>query len=349
MYTLRFTDPRCNSNEVDEVGGKNAELGELLEAGVPVPPGFAVTTTFYRTFLEESGIGENIERILGEHDLNDVGSAQSASEQIQVLFDDASLTPELESTLKKAWDELVSEIGSEPAVAVRSSATAEDRPDASFAGQQDTFLNVRGFEAVRNRTIECMASLFSPRSIAYRGQQGFDHETVEASVGIQELADARSAGVMFTVNPANGDRSKARIESNWGLGESVVSGSVTPDSFLVEKPTFEIVERRIQTKDTAIVRAENGTEERSVEPDRREEPSITEEELRELVDIGKQIERHYGSPQDIEWAIDHSGEIYILQSRPETTWKEKEVEGKRSKKTSAVDFLDRNSILPDGS
>ncbi|ELY51097.1 PEP/pyruvate-binding domain-containing protein [Natronolimnohabitans innermongolicus] len=325
-YTLRFDEPACNKDNVQLVGGKNASLGELMavDDSVQVPPGFAVTTTFYEAFIDDQDLVASIEDRLADADVDDDTSVAAASEDIRERIEEASFPSELEDELASAWTELRDRNPSdELEVAVRSSATAEDLPDASFAGQQDTYLNVRDLEQVKQRTKECMASLFTARAISYREENGFDHDEVLISVGIQKMVEARSSGVMFTVNPANGDRSKVRIESNWGLGESVVSGSVTPDSFLVDKPVYKIVDRNITEKRVMTVPTDAGIEEISVDDERTDVPSLTANEIIDLTDVAKAIEQHYGEPQDIEWAIAENGDetqLYILQSRPETTW-----------------------------
>lgn len=325
-YTLRFADSDCNSDNVPLVGGKNASLGELMSIGddVRVPPGFAVTTAFYERFLTEHELAAYVEDRLDGIDCDDTTAVTAASEDIRARIEHEPYPPKLDTALEQAWRELqASSPDNDLEVAVRSSATAEDLPDASFAGQQDTYLNVSSIEQVKQRTKECMASLFTPRAIAYREEQGFDHDEVLISVGIQKMVDARTSGVMFTVNPANGDRSKVRIEASWGLGEAVVSGEVNPDSFLVDKPVYKIVDRNIQIKEVMTESTATGTEEVPVDDDKRSVPSLTADEIIKLTDLAKAIENYYGDPQDIEWAIEESGDekqFYILQSRPETTW-----------------------------
>ncbi|MFC4248316.1 PEP/pyruvate-binding domain-containing protein [Natribaculum luteum] len=330
-YTLHFEAEECHKDNVELVGGKNASLGELMDAGesVQVPPGFAVTTDFYEAFLEEEDLTDFITDRLADVDYSDDNAVAAASDDIRDHIENAQFPSFLEAALEDAWEQLQADDPSDDLqVAVRSSATAEDLPDASFAGQQDTYLNVRDFEEVKERTKMCMASLFTARAITYREEHGFDHDEVLISVGIQKMVEARTSGVMFTVNPANGDRSKVRIESNWGLGEAVVSGTVTPDSFLVDKPVYKIVDRDIKEKNIMTAPTDAGTEEIPVDDDRRDVPSLTADEIVELTDIAKMVERHYSAPQDIEWAIEENGDdkrFYVLQSRPETTWnKEKE-------------------------
>jgi len=329
-FILEFESDKCTKENVELVGGKNASLGELMEAGddVQVPPGFAVTTDFYESFIETQSLDGFITDRLSEVDIDDKDAVVDASDDIREYIENASFPPFLIEELKSAWERLQTKAREgDLQVAVRSSATAEDLPDASFAGQQDTHLNVTDFETVTQRTKECMASLFTPRAIIYREKHGFDQDEVLISVGIQKMVEARSSGVMFTVNPSNGDQSKVRIESNWGLGEAVVSGIVTPDSFLIDKPVYKIVDRNVTDKDVMTVPTDSGTEEVEVADDKRDVPSVTADELIKLTDLAKEIEQHYDEPQDIEWAIEEkedSKQFFILQSRPETTWNEED-------------------------
>ncbi len=339
-YCITFDDDACNGDAVELVGGKNASLGELTQAGVPVPPGFAVTTEFYEAFLESAGLDEIIQERLQAGDLGDADDAAAVGEDIRAAIKSEPFPSELDEALSVAWEELLETYDDDDLeVAVRSSATAEDLPSASFAGQQDSYLGVAGLDDVKRRVRDCIASLFTARAISYREEHGFDHDAVLISVGVQKLVDARSAGVMFTLNPANGDRSKVRIESNWGFGETVVAGEVTPDSFLVDKPIGNIVERNVSTKRVMTARAEAEVETVDVPEDKRDEVSVTDEEIERLTEYARDIENHYGRPQDIEWAIEgEKGEdstIYILQSRPETTWNEEETEESSADDSSA--------------
>jgi pyruvate,water dikinase len=329
-YTLHFEAKECTKDNIDLVGGKNASLGDLMEVGedVQVPPGFAVTTDFYETFLEEQSLGEYLTERLSSVDITDEAAVEAASKDIREHIEHAEFSDTLTNELKESWKQLQSKVKTDDLqVAVRSSATAEDLPDTSFAGQQDTYLNVRDFDSVKQRTKECMASLFTTRAIIYREENGFAHDDVLISVGIQKMVEARTSGVMFTLNPSNGDRSKVRIEANWGLGEAVVSGRVTPDSFLVDKPVYKIVDRNIQQKDMMTVPTDAGIEEVTVPDDKQDVPSLTADELIKLTNLAKTIEQYYNQPQDIEWAIEEQGDdkqFFILQSRPETTWNEED-------------------------
>lgn len=324
-YVLSYDDGACNADAVDLVGGKNASLGELTDADVPVPRGFAVTTAFYDRFLDDHDLDDRIERHLADVDLSDTQAVEQASRRVREEIKRVPFPEELVTALSSAWDDLRETAGADdPAVAVRSSATAEDLPDASFAGQLDTYLNVRGLESVMEKIQECMASLYTARAVSYRHEQGFDRDAVAISVGVQQLVDARSAGVLFTLNPTTGDRSKIYIEAAWGLGEAVVSGEVTPDSFLIDKPVLDIARRDVKTKREKTVTTDDGVETVPVDLECRDEPAVTDGEIVTLAEYGKRIEDHYGTPQDIEWVIETGTDtIYILQSRPETSWNDK--------------------------
>jgi len=317
------------------VGGKNANLGEMLKAGIPVPPGFAITAYAYKKFLEETGLKSKIYKILEEtlKDKADASQYQIASEKIRKLIESIKTPKEIEKAITDAYRELSRKIKTTNVwVAVRSSATAEDLPDASFAGQQETYLNVKGEEELLEKTIKCWSSLFTPRAIFYRTEKGFKHEQVLLSVGVQKMVNAKSAGVMFTINPVDGNPDQIVIEGNWGLGESVVSGAVTPDDFIVDKKTMKIIEKKIATKQIEYVRdpATGKTIHAKVPLERQNQPCLSEEEIIKLAELAKRIENHYGKPQDIEWAIDRDlpfpKNIFIVQSRPETVWSVKKAE-----------------------
>lgn len=329
--TMGSDDPFCarfealDNEQIDLVGGKCASLGELTNAGVPVPPGFAVTTAFYREFMEANDLFDLVFEALDGVDPDDTDTATRASQTIREAIESAPFPEHLDQEIATSFEAIKEDCGTDnPRLAVRSSATAEDLPDASFAGQQDTYLNVQGLENLKEKVRQCIGSLFTTRAITYREENDFPHEDVEISVGVQELVVPKSSGVMFTLNPQNGDRSKAQIEGNWGLGEAVVSGSVNPDNFLVDKAVFEIVERNISKKHEMTAVVDGGTDEIDVPEDKQNESCLTDDEILKLTEYGKEIEQHYGQPQDIEWVIDEELEfpdsIYIVQSRPETAW-----------------------------
>jgi len=307
MFTLWFEE--ITKDDVGRAGGKGANLGELLRAGIPVPPGFVVTAQAYQYFLEKTGIAERIYSIIREkvRDPNDPKGYEEASREVRGLIESTPMPEEVREAIVRSYRELCRRLGvDEVYVAVRSSATAEDLPEASFAGQQESYLNVKGEAEVLEKTVKCWSSLFTPRAIFYRQQKGFPHEKVLISVVVQKMVNAKAAGVMFTIHPVTGDPSKIVIEGNWGLGESVVSGSVTPDRFVVDKDTLEVVEQEVAEKTVEYVRdpATGRTVRAEVPPERRRQPCLTPEEVRRLAELAIKIERHYGRPQDIEWAID---------------------------------------------
>ena len=321
-------------NDVEHVGGKNASLGEMISqlssAGVSVPGGFATTAHAYRQFLAQNGLQGKIDETLGKLDIDDVNALASAGEKIRGLILNAPLPVELEKDVRDAYAKL--EDGAvEIAVAVRSSATAEDLPEASFAGQQETFLNIRGIDNVLVAIKEVFASLFNDRAISYREHQGFEHSQVALSAGIQRMvrSETGSAGVMFTLDTESGFRDTVFITSSYGLGETVVQGSVNPDEFYVHKPTLNegrpaILRRNLGSKAIKMVYSGKGVAGSSVETvpvdeSYRNKFSLTDEQITELSRQAVIIENHYQNPMDIEWGIDgDDGEIYILQARPET-------------------------------
>jgi pyruvate,water dikinase len=301
------------SGDLDRVGGKAASLGELTGAGLPVPPGFVVTADTYRAFIEETGIADDLFAAV-DVDHEDSAALAAAHERAHELIVETPLPEDVRREVLAAYDDFDP---AEPFVAVRSSATAEDLPDASFAGQQETFLNV-GREALLDRVRECWASLFSERAIYYRNRQGFPHDEVDIAVVVQRMVDAEKSGVMFTSHPSTGEP-RAIVEAAWGLGEGVVSGTVSPDNYVVERETGEVVETAVADKKTMFVRGPDGTtDEEAVPDDRREARVLSEADLAALVEVGERVESHYGEPQDVEWAM-RDGDLFMLQSRPITT------------------------------
>jgi len=327
-FVCDFRD--CNRNSIELVGGKCASLGELINAGIRVPPGFAVTTEGFFDFVGGAGIQDAIYQELTDLSGDDTVKLKAASNKIRSMIEAAEFSTELEDQIGECY-RVLSVRCNVPAVpvAVRSSATAEDLPGASFAGQQDTYLWIRGIEDVLDHTKKCFSSLFSTRAIAYRIRMDFEHSAVAISVGIQKMVNSYAAGVMFTINPTSGDRSMILINSSFGFGEAVVSGEVTPDVFMINKVSLDLVERIITTKEVAyIVDHETHSSKRVDLPAERQNiQSIVDEEIAELARMGKIIEKHYGAPMDIEWAVDNDmaagGNIFILQARPETVWANK--------------------------
>ncbi len=341
----------CNKDSVDLVGGKCSSLGELINAGVRVPPGFALTTHGFRQFMRDAGIQAAVDKLLAGLDHEDMDKLEEASRVIREMIESCPISIELEDLIAEYYRKL-SVRCCVPAVpvAVRSSATAEDLPGASFAGQQDTYLWIRGIDNVMHHVRRCISSLYTGRAIAYRIKMGFPHEQVALSVGIQKMANSFSAGVMFTIHPTNGDRSVIVIDSNYGFGESVVSGEVTPDHFVVNKVALDIMERTISTKEicyTVDLKAQKSIA-TEIPVERQNVQSIIDDEVTELAWMGKKIEKHYGRPMDIEWAIDKDlpagGNIFILQARPETIWSNKQQAPVSSGSASAMDYIVANLI-----
>lgn len=321
-------------NDVDRVGGKNASLGEMItnlaELGVSVPNGFATTAQAFNDFLEQSGINQRIYELLDSVDVDDVNQLAQAGNQIRQWVIDTPFTPQFEKDIRDAYLTL-SEGESEASFAVRSSATAEDMPDASFAGQQETFLNVQGINAILVAIKHVFASLFNDRAISYRVHQGYDHRGVALSAGVQRMvrSDLASSGVMFTIDTESGFDQVVFITSAYGLGEMVVQGAVNPDEFYVHKPTLakglpSIVRRNLGSKKIQMVYADSVEHGKQVRIEDTPESlrnrfSLTDHEVQELAKQAVLIERHYGRPMDIEWAKDgHNGRLYIVQARPET-------------------------------
>lgn len=312
------------------VGGKNASLGTMIKAGLPVPPGFAVTVEAYENLKSDLGRARDIDQLLGEIDLKDSAGLREISSHVRKLIEEIPVDPVVEQEVRESYERLEERCGVERVpVAVRSSATAEDLPDASFAGQQDTFLWVTGADSVMEHVRRCWSSIFTDRAISYRHEMDHDHEAISMSVGVQKMVDPKAAGVAFTLNPQDGDRSQVAIDASWGLGEAVVSGEVTPDNFLVDKVMGEIVRRIISPKlveyrvdgSRSVVKAD-------VEEPRQAVPCLTDDEVKAVAAMARRAEKHYGSPQDVEWALDRhlaDGEnVILLQARPETVWSRKE-------------------------
>jgi pyruvate,water dikinase len=319
MAVLWLDDVR--SDDLAAVGGKAASLGEMTSAGLPVPPAFIVTADTYRSFIEETGIDTELFEIV-DVDTDDSKALAEAAEQAQQLIEETEIPEAQREGILEAYED----IGEGTAVAVRSSATAEDLPDASFAGQQETFLNVTGTDLLE-RIRECWASLFTQRAIYYRQEQGFDHAAVDIAVVVQEMVEADKSGVMFTSHPSTG-APVVTIEAAWGLGEAVVSGAVTPDNYVINRATGDLKEKAIANKKVMHVRdSETGkTVEEPVPEAKRDERVLSDDELDALRSLGEEIEEYYGDPQDVEWAI-ADGDVYLLQSRPITTISEEGTEG----------------------
>lgn len=336
----------CNRSSIGLVGGKCASLGELINAGIRVPPGFAVTTEGFRRFIDGAGIRQAIYQELTHIGENDTNQQEAASKKIRSMIETAEFSTELEDQIAEHY-RILSVQCNVPAVpvAIRSSATAEDLPGASFAGQQDTYLWIRGIDDVLEHTRKCFSSLFTARAIAYRIRMKFEHAAVAISVGIQKMVNSYAAGVMFTINPTTGDRSMILVNSSFGFGEAVVSGEVTPDVFMVNKVSLDTVERTISTKEVAYMvdHEAHASKLVALPAERRKVQSIVDEDVTELARMGKIIEKHYGSAMDIEWAVDNDmtsgGNLFILQARPETVWANKKKEPVLGGKKTAMEHI----------
>ncbi|HEY5642608.1 MAG TPA: phosphoenolpyruvate synthase [Woeseiaceae bacterium] len=330
-YVIKLAE--LGMEDVETVGGKNASLGEMIRnlanLGVTVPGGFATTAAAYRDFLSADGLDKKINALLSELDVDDIDALTRAGSSIRGWIMDTPLPDKLMAAVSDAWDEMSN--GKDIAVAVRSSATAEDLPDASFAGQQETFLNVRGLDKVVEAMHQVFASLFNDRAIAYRVHHGFDHSLVALSAGIQTMvrSDVGASGVMFTLDTESGFRDAVFITASWGLGETVVQGAVNPDEFYVYKPALKagkhpILRKNLGSKAIKMIYSDDPTPGKTVMTVDVEEKdahrfSLTDEDIIELARMAMTIEDHYQRPMDIEWGKDgRDGKLYILQARPET-------------------------------
>lgn len=318
--------------DVDIVGGKSSSLGEMTaKTDVPVPYGFATTAYAYRYFIKESGLEEKMRSILSElTDVENSALLRDVSARLRDAIMAEKMPQDLQDAIGAAYVELGKRVGEEnPYVAVRSSATAEDLPDASFAGQQDTYLNVQGAETIIAKVKECYASCFTDRAVYYREKQGFDHIEVALSAVVQMMVFSKTSGVMFTVNVATGDDNNILIEAAFGLGEYVVQGTVTPDNYTISKHDHKIIDRCVNEQDIMLVRKKGGDcEEVQVPEELRKVQTLTDEQILELADYAKKIEKHYGCYMDMEWGVDErTNKIWILQARPETVWSRRNKEG----------------------
>jgi pyruvate,water dikinase len=333
-FTRWFED--LTINDVPSVGGKNASLGEMIRSlvqnGVNVPGGFAVTAYAYKYTIEKAGIDKKIREILSDLDTSNLTNLAERGEKIRELIKITPLPAELQEDIRRHYHEMENRYGKNCDVAVRSSATAEDLPDASFAGQQETFLNVQGEKELLEKVRECFASLFTNRAISYRVDKGFDHFSVYLSVGIQKMvrSDLASSGVIFSIDTESGFRDAVYITGAYGLGENVVQGAVNPDQFYVFKPTMKdgfkpILEKKVGTKEKRMIYGEKGTINQEVNKEDRRKFVINDDEIITLAKWATIIEGHYKKPMDIEWAKDgQTGDLYIVQARPETVHSQKD-------------------------
>lgn len=337
-YVAWFSE--IKKEDVGSVGGKGANLGEMYNIGLPIPPGFCVTAKGYDFFLQKTGIKNKIKEILSGIDINDTDELEKRAEEIQELIINAKMPDELGKEIEEAYNHLDVNIDlfkvvnkstlsmikagrSLPYVAVRSSATAEDLPEASFAGQQETYLNVKGSKNVTASVIKCFASLFKARAIYYREKNHFDHLKVKLSAVVQKMINSEKSGVIFSANPSTNNRDEIVIEAGFGLGEAIVLGEINPDNYTVDKNSFEIKNIIVKEKTFMITRDENlgRTIKRKLPQNKWKEQVLKNDEIINLAKYGAKIDEHYGKPMDMEFAID-KGKIFIVQARPITTLKE---------------------------
>ncbi|HEU4975270.1 MAG TPA: PEP/pyruvate-binding domain-containing protein, partial [Baekduia sp.] len=303
--------------DVAFAGGKGANLGEMTWAGLPVPPGFVVGAPAYQAFCEQTDLRARLAAVLDGVDVEDTAALQAAADRARALVAESPMPSWLHDAIVSAYREL--DGGAAP-VAVRSSATAEDTESASFAGMNETFLNIRGEEAVVEAVQRCWASLFGARTVFYRAKRGFSQAGMDIAVVVQQQIPSTRAGVMFTIDPSTGRGDRIVIEGSFGLGESVVSGSVSPDRYVVDKDTRAIVAQEVNPKQLVVEPLPgSGTTTRDARGDERMARVLSDEEVRELAELGVRIEEHYGAPQDTEWAFDPDGTAWMLQSRPVTS------------------------------
>ncbi len=306
-----------SDSDLPLVGGKAGKLGELVRQGLPVPPGFVITTEAYSGFVEASGLAEVIREALAGVDESHPQSVEGASQRIRTAFESTEFPKELRATIAKAYEEFTRK-HSVKFSAVRSSATAEDLEGASFAGLQETYLNVHGEENVLDAVRRCWGSLFTPRVLVYRQKKGFDHATVRLAVLVQKMVDSTVSGILFTRDPNTGENHMI-VEAGWGLGEAIVGGEVTPDHYVVDGSTQKIIHKQISEQKMRLVRAEGGGNRREeVPPPERSQQKLPDARLLRLVSLARLIESHYRRPMDIEWCADAST-LYIVQARPVTT------------------------------
>jgi pyruvate, water dikinase len=342
----RFSELGINDRAT--VGGKGANLGELARAGIRVPPGFVVTTTAFERFLAALDPQGSIRREIEQLAADDLAACTRVGSEVRARLESAALPEDLQERIASHYAELDTRTRSaeytEP-VAIRSSATSEDSAAASFAGLQDTYLWVRGMDSVIEHVRKCWASLYAVESVMYRRRLKLSEHGLAMAVVIQRMIDSRCSGVMFTRSPNTGDRSVVVVEASWGLGSAIVSGEVTPDKYVVGKITGEIVNRAVSTK-TRMHRpnpAGAGVVDEEVPVEQQNASCLSDDELHALVDIAKRVERHYGCPQDIEWAIARDlppGEsVFLLQSRPETVWAAKDATPVAAPKSKPFDHV----------
>lgn len=331
-----FWFEEIDSHDIGLVGGKGANLGELTKAGIPVPPGFVISASAYFDFISAHRIDKTINQLLKNIDPENNKGLNYAARKIQSIIKSSELSKKLQLDIKNYYNELTRKSGSSVFVAVRSSATAEDLPTASFAGQQTTFLNTMGANNVISAVQKCWASLFEPRAIYYRIMNKFDHVKVGIAVPIQAMIQSEKSGILFTIDPVNNNKDVIIIDAGYGLGEAVVSGSITPDRYEVQKSDFNIVHKDLSKQTWKIVKVKDKNQHLIVKKSEQEKQKISDAQIIELAKIGLKIEKHYNKPQDTEWAIDKNNNIYFVQSRPVTTL---------NKKVPIIEFNNKKTTL----
>ncbi len=311
MYIYPFS--KINKNDISLAGGKGASLGEMTAKKILVPPGFIIASTAFDEFLLETGLFQKIELIINKANYNDIHSVDKASSKIRSLIDQTKMPESLELSIKKAYNQLKS-----PLVAVRSSATAEDSPDASWAGELETYLNTNEEKLINNVKL-CWSSLFTPRAIFYRHEKKLLKTKVSVAVVVQAMIQSEVSGIVFTVHPVSQDKRQLIIEAGYGLGEAIVSGSITPDSYVLDKKDLSLIDINIASQEKQMLRcSKKGVKWAPVLKSQQEKQKLSGQEIIELTKICLKIEKHYGFPCDIEWAR-FNNKFYITQSRPITT------------------------------
>lgn len=309
-YTLPFN--RLGKGNVSIAGGKGAQLGEMTRAGIPVPPGFVVLTSSFKAFISENEFGDRIAKALSSVNPKDTASIDKASKTLREVIIGGKVSKGISDAILGSFDKLGARF-----VAVRSSATAEDAASASWAGELETYLNVE-LAGLMDAVKRCWSSLFTPRAIFYRFEKKLDHDTVSVAVVVQKMVQSEVAGVVFTVNPVTKDMGQIVIEAGYGLGESVVAGKITPDNYVVDKNDMTIMDVNVSEQDKMLVKSKGGNAEVDVPANKKSSQKLSGKDIIRLAEICKSIEKHYGKPQDIEFAFENN-ELYIVQSRPVTT------------------------------
>lgn len=322
MFTKFFN--QISKNDVDIAGGKGASLGEMIKSGIPVPPGFIILASTFDHFLEKEGLIAEVESELGRINFEDANSVEETSERLRGLIEKVEIPEDVSEEIRKSYYQLATNDEKKADnfyVAVRSSATAEDSSIASWAGELETYLNTNHQNLLQNIK-KCWSSLFTPRALFYRHEKGMHKIKVSVAVVVQKMIQSEISGICFTVHPVTKDKNQLIIEAGYGLGEAIVGGIITPDNYVVNKTDFSIIDTYISEQEKMIVKLKNGTIEESVPNNIREKQKLNEKQIIELAKICIEIEKHYGKPQDIEWALENNRAktlFYIVQSRPITT------------------------------